>query len=520
MLTPILDKEESVFRNEKIFAVDYKTITLENVLVNLFMLMRNNGKRIKLKLNRGYFHSIESLHNYFNKLEQTGVITGYSNNKEALETWLRCSLINMVYRGNASKENVSSLRPMHLECYRIRNTKHTRDYNAADQVFMMLSQQPAVMDSLKKYLSVGWDTQRNSIVGSKQLDVDTAGILHMMKLVNIDIDAKGAKNTVSGSPLLIEQSNLFCEDVKRLLAYQEIIPRSVFIEYLNIIIGFHISLYFFKIVYLLPKMIESGSVEDDGTWSILVDASGKLTSDVAPLACADMESKLNGLMEYIRATFKIDAVQRYVSNSASDTVANIIDLMKNPPEDFDVIFKQRLKDIYSRYKGDDAQENKEGLDEYLKYEPTNFDKYIQCIMKSRSTYHYTFAFRFLDSVAMKNKESAFLADGRSRKTPRRAVLGTKLLEVLVQLLVLSPKDGGGYESKPLSIDELARQLRSRYGLIVDGTKEEKYHNAEIDTQIAFKSNMEALKNKLRQIGFYADMSDAAILQKIRPRYTI
>ena len=121
---------------------------------------------------------------------------------------------------------------------------------------------------------------------------------------------------------------------------------------------------------------------------------------------------------------------------------------------------------------------------------------------------------------MKNKESAFLADGRSRKFPRRAVLGTKLLEVLVQLLVLSPKEGGGYESKPLSIDELVRQLRTRYGLIVDGTKEDKYRNAEIKTQIAFKSNMEALKNKLRQIGFYADMSDAAILQKIRPRYTI
>lgn len=520
MQTPILDKEESVFRNEKIFAVDFKTITLDNVLVNLFMLMRNNGKRIKLKLSKGYFHSIDNLHNYFNKLEQSGVLSGYSENKNAIETWMRTCLVNMVFRGNASKENVSSLRPMHLECYRIRNNKHTRDYNTADQVFMMLSQQPTVMDSLKKYMSVGWDSQRNSIVDSGQLDVDTAGILHLMKLVNIDVDAKGAKNIVSGEPLLTEQTDLFCEDVKRLLAYQEIIPRSVFIEYLNIIIGFHLSLYFLKLVYLLPEMIKSGRVEDDGTWSILVDASGKLNSDVAPLACAEMESKLNGLLEYIRATFKIDAVERFVCDSSSASVAKILEIMKNPPEDFDFTFKQRLKDIYSRYKGDDAQEDRETLDEYLKYEATNFDKYIQCVMKSRSTYQYTFSFRFLDSVAMKNKESAFLADGRSRKTPRRAVLGTKLLEVLVQLLVLSPKEGGGYESRALSIDELAKQLRSRYGLVVDGTKEDRYHNADIDTQLAFKNNMEALKNKLRQIGFYADMSDAAILQKIRPRYTI
>ena len=43
---PILDKEERVFRDAYVFAADLKSITLDNVLVNLFMLMRNNGARI------------------------------------------------------------------------------------------------------------------------------------------------------------------------------------------------------------------------------------------------------------------------------------------------------------------------------------------------------------------------------------------------------------------------------------------------------------------------------------------
>ena len=38
--------------------------------------------------------------------------------------------------------------------------------------------------------------------------------------------------------------------------------------------------------------------------------------------------------------------------------------------------------------------------------------------------------------------------------------------------------------------------------------------------IAFKENVEAFKLKLRQIGFYNDLSDAYILQKIRPRYSL
>ena len=60
MLVPKLDKVESVFRNEAVFAPDVKAINLDNVLVAAFMLMRNNGSRIKLKLGNK-FHTTESL---------------------------------------------------------------------------------------------------------------------------------------------------------------------------------------------------------------------------------------------------------------------------------------------------------------------------------------------------------------------------------------------------------------------------------------------------------------------------
>ena len=119
---------------------------------------------------------------------------------------------------------------------------------------------------------------------------------------------------------------------------------------------------------------------------------------------------------------------------------------------------------------------------------------------------------------MKNSPSKLLADGRSRKYPRRGALGSKLLETLVQILVLEPVDGGKYQSKSLSIDELARLIRSRYGLIINGIGDSRFKNADVETCSAFKENMDAFKNKLRQIGFYTDLSDACLLQKIRPRY--
>ena len=95
---------------------------------------------------------------------------------------------------------------------------------------------------------------------------------------------------------------------------------------------------------------------------------------------------------------------------------------------------------------------------------------------------------------------------------------SKLLETMVQLLVLQPDGNGSYVSRSLSIDELAGLIRSRYGLVINGVDEPRFENADVETHAAFKENMDALKNKLRQIGFYTDMSDACLLQKIRPRY--
>jgi len=72
----------------------------------------------------------------------------------------------------------------------------------------------------------------------------------------------------------------------------------------------------------------------------------------------------------------------------------------------------------------------------------------------------------------------------------------------------------------LSIEELISKIRERYGLVINGLSEERFKEADLNTHLAFKENVEAFKLKLRQIGFYSDLSDAYILQRIRPRYEL
>jgi len=510
-----LDKNEAVFRNELILAADAKSVNLDHTLTNLYMLLRNNGARINMRVKKE--HTFESMVEYLENLEKQGGIVGLTENKEAAEDWLRCNLVNLVFRGNVVKEKISSLRPVHLESYRIRNIAQTRDYNSSDQVFLMLRMKPEIMESLKEYLSRGWDNMTNNISKNQKLDVDTAGILQLIR--NIKIDPKSTTQAKNVRPLLENQANLFCDDILRLLVYKDSIPRNVFIEYLRTLIGFHLSLYTQKIIHLLPKMIKAGTREIEDDFSIVVDVTDNFESKVSRFACEDMEKTINGLYGFFKASFEMNAVQkRYESSLPSlDSIDPLLAILKNKPENFDAFYENKFVDILGRFK-EEEEDDKKILRESIQFEESYFDKYVMTLLKAKGAYQYRYFQGFLDAISMKNTDYGFMADGRSRKHPRRAVLGSRLLETLVQLLVLEPKEGTGFSSHSLSIDDLISKLRSRYGIVINGLNEAKFSEADMETHHAFKENVDAFKNKLRQIGFYTDLSDAYILQKIRPRY--
>ena len=174
-------------------------------------------------------------------------------------------------------------------------------------------------------------------------------------------------------------------------------------------------------------------------------------------------------------------------------------------------------------KSSETEFDQDDLKEMLELFPEDdyFDKLIHILEKSNlGASQLRFTRDFVDSVSMKNTSSKLLADSRSRRHPRRGALGSKLLETLVQLLVIQDKPNGGFETRSLSIDELVEEIRNRYGLIINGLTEDRFAETGVEANEAFRINMEAFKDKLRQIGFYTDMRDAYILQKIRPRYKL
>lgn len=513
-----LNKQESTFRNELLFTADAKTIRIDNTLVNLFMLLKHEGIRPKQRTRKGdnVFIELDKLKSIFQKLEENNELEGFKEHPEAVELWLRTNLVNMVNRGNSEKEKISSLRPIHLESYRVRNVPNTRDYFTADQIYLMLGQNPIVKEDLRSFLAEGWDKTTNKLLHSKELDVDSLGILYLIKNVSPGfLESNTTLNKIK--PILTEQAELFCDDVRRLLVYKSKIPRNVLIDYLKTITSFHLSLYIHKVIYLLPKMIEVGTKDIPDDWSVVLDTTDDFESKVSSIAISDAEKTYNSLYKYIKATFKINSViqKLKLEESNSDSIEKALNIIKNEINQYEIKFETYWDIVYQEQDEDD----KNLLAEMVKYETTYFDRYVELLLKVRGKYQHKSHIELLDSLSQKNNERGFLAQGRSKKHPRRYVLGTRLLEALVQIQVLH-LDGNKFITQSLSVEELMNNLRNRYGLIINGLNEERFQNTDLYTHLAFKENVEAFKMKLRQIGFYNDLSDAYILQKIRPRYEL
>ena len=96
-----------------------------------------------------------------------------------------------------------------------------------------------------------------------------------------------------------------------------------------------------------------------------------------------------------------------------------------------------------------------------------------------------------------------------------------MLEVLLQIAVLRPGGDQGYFTGEMRIDDLLSFLRERYGLYIDQLPPgEGFSAPTIDERKALRSNVQAFTGRLREIGFYRDLSDAYVTQTVVPRYTI
>jgi len=536
-----LKKQDQEFRNPKLFYPDPKAIDLDRVLVNLFLLLRCNGTR---PVSRGRAKaSVEKVEHHVQQLAMLDGVTGFSEYPEIAKAWLETDIFDLVNRGT-SREAVSSLRPLHLDSHKIRVAKHCRDYNVADTIYAFLEfGERETLTQLRAYLDQGRDARTSRFDGKSILDLET---LTVLKLVEDLPDLFPSQEKVAPfPPTCVGQTRILCDDVQRLLAYRDRVPRPVMIEYLKTVFGLHVATYTLRLSRQLSGWISDKQAHDtcrecpvQGDHNIpfekcpyqlsfTVDMSGDYRSRMAQLAQESLASTYGRLVELTKSLFTMNQLLRYSREErhlgVEESPWEVLSLLRNQPADFQADFRARLKQIRSENEANDEELPPEIAAVFDLGLPA-FDTFIELVTHVRQKHHLDYLTEMMDKLFQKNSDYGCMVQGKSRSNPRRWALGGRLLEVLVQIGVLRWKEKGGrklFHSEPILIDDFVNWIEARYGFVIGGSATGMGRvPVTMDEHQAFRQNVRALKDRLREIGFYDDLSDAYVAQTIRPRYPI
>lgn len=525
------DKE---FRTPKTTYVDFKHIEMDRVLTMLFPRLKYDGYASRRPARGGDLTVEEFMEDF---LEHPEWFAGFDRFPQVVHRWIETDLMDVVNRGKANQA-VAAPRPLHGNTYKFRNAKHTRDYGAAEQIYWMLfyarkGKGQAARDALKRFFFPGIDLVTDRYDPTASVDVETQAILRLDHQVTQDM--KDSKEPSRFQPLCIGQADIMADDFLRLLTYEPYIPRSVLVDYLKTLMAFHLALYHLKLLQILPKLVKQRSgnaLESSPDPVSLVVYMGDVNNPhMAELARKSTDRLYRQIPAFVQANFvvkKLDEMAEYLSKKTGKpatpgggvfAVGDLVSLLK-PEHDAErqAYFKFRLASLI-----EESTSGTEDVDPEIR-EVTGmglgeFESFIEILMAYRGKYHRQYITECLDSLLLKNKENGLLAQSRPKGSPRRFVLGSKLLEVLLQVAVLT-QDGGRFVTREVRIEELLAILRNRYGLHIDRLPVGAQANSSILDRRALRLNLEAFKRRLREIGFYEDLSDAYVTQKVSPRYAI
>ncbi|MGW6542810.1 methylation-associated defense system protein MAD7 [Streptomyces massasporeus] len=535
------------FHHPGISRIDYKALDMDRVLTALLARLWHQG--LPSKISRAKTLEVDVFVKLF--LQHSEVFDGFD--RETTTRWTATHLLDLVNRGKAT-EAVASPRPLHGFTYRFRNSRKSRPYGADEQLYEMLAEDPGALAGLREFFFSDVDRATGAITPGSGTDVETQALLHLVEKAGNQMQDRPdtSKPRTPYPPLCAQPARQLCQDVMRLLYHQDHMPRTVLVDYLKILFAFHLSLYHLRMMKLLPAVVEAGAAPascrkghagEDATdrcpyrVRLFLDVEGTPGTPAAVLAERSAEIWYRRIPRFVQATYQVKKLDDFAEHLAVKTdklsrprgrnyftPEEVLRLLgKSYRKDRDAFFLQRTNRVR-----DEEEDTPAELKQITQLDLDPFDEYIEMLMHYKGRYYRRYFVDCLDSMLLKHRPGALLAQprgGRSggENSARRFVLDARLLEVLLQVSLLREGNdsSGDLQTSPMRVDVFLALLRDRYGLYIDQLPDsDGFSGAHLDDQAALRANSAAFLNRLREIGYYQDMSDAYLTQTITPRYAI
>ena len=525
-----LSLQQRAFKLDHITYLDRKSILLDRVLLNLFELLRFDG-RPPVRMRRQKPVDVQVLVEQIRATPDRFI--GFDARPDVAHAWLQNDLLDLMNRGKPDRERVVGPRPFHLNAYKLANQREVADHGGAKQVRALIYHaDPDLLTQLGAFFGRGLDRAQDRYDGSTWLDLQALAILGLAD----QVDVKPASDPVPPpiKPLCVLQGRRLSEDLRSLLAYEGVVPRHVLAEYVRTILGLHLALHMLRLLRLLPDWVERSKAGENPCccaeageplcryeMDVTVDLTDDPTSAPAGLARASADAVLAGVPEYVRTVVLVNRLKDFADAQAKtgstqpwQTVHDLLSLLRDEPADLDGFFKARIAYAVS---GDDDEAIHPMLEAISRLDLAPLDQYVELVCLYRMKLERRDIVKLIDSLAQKNRPGGFLRQRASQRAPRWFSLDSHLLETLAQIAVVDRSLPDRVQTRTLLIDDFLELLRTRYGFVVYAPA---HREVPAEAQGPWRENLVAFRERLHEIGFFTDLSDAYNSQTLRARYEL
>ena len=532
-----ITKNHKAFRWATAMPIDANNILLEQAFARFLVLIRTKGRPIT-STTKATLHPenlIEIIRTDTNHFEGINV---ESRRQRLLEHWLATDFTTCIKAGmgHAGKERIANLKPIHMSTIKLldpRIRSQDRDlsvflYNTFRDTDLIIGESSLLLPYLTKGTTPFGDHDlKLSEAQAGKLDVETLFLLRLLEHFKTDLP-DNRKKVPPHAFLCPAQQWRFINVMFWLLVYNDIIPRRELIQYLISLFSFHAALYCLRSFSIIQKLADTKKfrctkckgIKQDTLQSlcecehhpdIFVDLTNGQDRMCDELAKQRVAKHYGSMFRYFRAHYLLKKLDEFAQTfpGYKSTIEEAVSFMNH--KDLDGYFRTKLGE--ATQVEEDAEQDPE-IKAILDLKLSPLDAFVEILyqktFKSRSRNHKA----LMASLCGLNREDGFLHGGRGKR--RKYVLGNQLLELLVQLAVVGFRKKQ-FVTEPITVADFVKWLRDRYGILIDTTGEQ---NDSPEVARALESNYTALKGRLRQLGFFTDLSDASISQVIKPRFPI
>jgi hypothetical protein len=525
-----LKKPHNEWRLPQASVLDVRAVGLDELLTRLWLRVMTQNK--PLIRHPGTVATVVELANHMSRPNNTK-FRGFSDAPAAAEAWLRADLVKPLRR---YPQYFSVARPVHGLATRVRSSHGADDSLASLVVYGWLSHgDPQLLDALASFLELDPD---------EEASLDLASFALALLGEEYEEDVRGEHPDDPPAPQCRALAAGYADDLRRLMAYQAVMPRAVLVDHVRRLTGFFVGLSLlrtFRIVVdvehrggslRLCEACATGSDTDVGRCpyrlELAVDAGEDARSSTARIAELAWARQDEHLARYVRSHLGLRKLWEFGQALAEDdpdqalptsTLEEIAALEDAAPrERLDAHFGERLRSLADQAGEDGARERIRELDrEYRGMGLSPYQAYVALLAQLTERKWIGYHRQLIDSLFAKNSADGALRQPLGGPRRRRIALGAGLLETLTLVAVVDT-DQGRATTVPLRVDELIERFESRYDLLIGRPPSDLADDP--GAHVAAAENVDRFKARLREIGLFTDLSDAFLAQTVRPRHML